>query len=133
MGQKIEGEHTSLLLPILAILIKARLNKSIAEDGLIKSKEDLYATLKFSPMKHKKKATRKKYMNKSNGIILTNGSFDFEEYATDKEIKKLISKLNREYMDSENKTYDDRGNLNNKTHQTKDHIMQYRSLVLKKL
>nr|TKR91018.1 putative histone-lysine N-methyltransferase ATXR3 isoform X1 [Populus alba] len=101
--------HIITLFFQLASRLEESSKFSYERDELTKSwKDDLSAALDSAPMKHKKKATGKKYMNRSNGTIPANGSFDYGEYASDQEIKKRISKLNRKSMDSGSETSDDR-------------------------
>ncbi|KAJ6289334.1 hypothetical protein OIU76_025196 [Salix suchowensis] len=99
--------HITTLFLQLASRLEESSKFSYERDELMKSwKDDLSAALDSAPMKHKKKATGKKYMNRSNGNIPANGSFDYGEYASDQEIKKRISKLNRKSMDSGSETDD---------------------------
>jgi len=101
--------HIITLFVQLASRLEESSKFSYERDELMKSwKDDVSTALDSAPIKHKKKAIDKKYMNRSNGTILANGSFDFGEYASDQEIKKRISKLNRKSMDSGSETSDDR-------------------------
>ncbi|KAI9379093.1 hypothetical protein POPTR_017G041100v4 [Populus trichocarpa] len=101
--------HIITLFLQLASRLEESSKFSYERDELMKSwKDDVSTALDSAPIKHKKKAIDKKYMNRSNGTILANGSFDFGEYASDQEIKKRISKLNRKSMDSGSETSDDR-------------------------
>ncbi|KAG5226557.1 SET domain-containing family protein [Salix suchowensis] len=100
--------HIITLFFQLATRLEESSKFSHERDELMKSwKDDSSTTLDSASTKHKKKAIEKKYMNKSNGTILTNGSFDVGEYASDREIKKRISKLNRKSMDTGSETSDD--------------------------
>ena len=100
--------HIITLFSQLASRLEESSKFSRERDELMKSwKDDSFTTLDSASTKHKKKAIEKKYMNTSNVTILTNGSFDVGEYASDREIKKRISKLNRKSMDTGSETSDD--------------------------
>ncbi|XP_065873688.1 histone-lysine N-methyltransferase ATXR3 isoform X2 [Euphorbia lathyris] len=81
---------------------------SYQRDKLMKSwKDDLFAGSGYAPMKYKKKlALEKKNTSRSNGITLANGSSDFGDCASDREIRRRLSKLNRKSMDSGSETSD---------------------------
>ncbi|KDP27299.1 hypothetical protein JCGZ_20287 [Jatropha curcas] len=76
---------------------------SYERDELMKSwKDDLSAGLGYTPMKYKKKLVlEKKNNNRSNG------GFDYGDYASDREIRRRLSKLNRKSMDSGSETSDE--------------------------
>ncbi|KAL5793974.1 hypothetical protein ACOSP7_002568 [Xanthoceras sorbifolium] len=61
--------------------------------------------------KYKKKLSKavseRKYMNRSNCASVANGDFYNGEYASDREIRKRLSKLNRKSLDSGTETSDD--------------------------
>ncbi|KAG7022888.1 Histone-lysine N-methyltransferase ATXR3, partial [Cucurbita argyrosperma subsp. argyrosperma] len=54
-----------------------------------------------------KMATERKYTNRSNGSIFGNGALDHGEYASDREIRRRLSKLNKKSIGSESETSDD--------------------------
>ncbi|KAF9663308.1 hypothetical protein SADUNF_Sadunf17G0026700 [Salix dunnii] len=108
--------HIITLFSQLASRLEESSKFSRERDELMKSwKDDSSTTLDSASTKHKKKALEKKYMNRSNGTILTNGSFDAGEYASDREIKKRISKLNRKSMDTGSETSDDHSSEDGKS------------------
>lgn len=82
---------------------------SYERDELMKLwKDDLSSAFGAAPMKYKKKlVNERKYMNRSNGTAFANCSLDYGEYASDREIRKRLSKLNRKSMDSGSETSDD--------------------------
>lgn len=54
-----------------------------------------------------KLATERKYTNRSNGSIFANGVSDHGEYASDREIRRRLSRLNKKSIGSESETSDD--------------------------
>ncbi|XP_038712807.1 histone-lysine N-methyltransferase ATXR3-like isoform X2 [Tripterygium wilfordii] len=83
---------------------------SYERDRMIKSwKDDLSAGSGSTSSKYKKRLDKlvadKKYL--SNGSNLSNGGFDCGKYASDREIKRRLSKLNRKSLDSGSETSDD--------------------------
>ncbi|XP_058006049.1 histone-lysine N-methyltransferase ATXR3 isoform X2 [Hevea brasiliensis] len=84
---------------------------SYERDELMKLwKDDLSAGLGYTPMKCKKKLfMEKKNTNRINGTAYANGSTDYGEYASDQEIRRCLSKLNRKSMDSGSETSDEFG------------------------
>ncbi|XVF01838.1 hypothetical protein REPUB_Repub04eG0123500 [Reevesia pubescens] len=86
----------------------AKITSSYERDELLKSWTD-DSPAGFSKYKKKlgKAITERKYMNKSNGTSFANGGFDYGEYASDREIRKRLSKLNRKSLDSESETSDE--------------------------
>lgn len=56
--------------------------------------------------KHGKAILDRKYMNR-NSCVSSNGVFDHGEYASDRELRKRLSKLNRRSLDSGTETSDD--------------------------
>eukprot|EP00257_Ricinus_communis_P014901 XP_015572695.1 LOW QUALITY PROTEIN: histone-lysine N-methyltransferase ATXR3 [Ricinus communis] len=81
---------------------------SYERDELMKSwKDDLSAGLGCASMKSKKKLLiDKKNANRNNGSTFSNGGFDYGEYASDREIRRRLSKLNRKSMESGSETSD---------------------------
>ncbi|KAE8730367.1 Histone-lysine N-methyltransferase ATXR3 [Hibiscus syriacus] len=86
----------------------AKMTSSYERDELLKSWTD-DSSIGFSKYKKKlgKAVTERKYMNKSNDPSFANGGFDYGEYASDREIRKRLSKLNRRSLDSESETSDE--------------------------
>ncbi|KAK8616127.1 hypothetical protein V6N13_017691 [Hibiscus sabdariffa] len=86
----------------------AKITSSYERDELLKSWKD-DSSVGFSKYKKKlgKTVTERKHLNKSNGTSLANGVFDYGEYASDREIRKRLSKLNRRSLDSESETSDE--------------------------
>ncbi|XP_031254562.1 histone-lysine N-methyltransferase ATXR3 isoform X2 [Pistacia vera] len=79
-------------------------------EEMMKSWKDAsHAGFSSASSKYKKKLSKseRKYMNRSNGSYLANGDFDYGEYASDREIRKRLSKLNRKSLDSGSETSDD--------------------------
>ncbi|EOX99202.1 hypothetical protein QUC31_014751 [Theobroma cacao] len=86
----------------------AKITSSYERDELLKSwKDDSPAGFSKYKKKLGKAVTERKYMNKSNGTSFANGGFDYGEYASDREIRKRLSKLNRKSLDSESETSDE--------------------------
>ncbi|XP_022952501.1 histone-lysine N-methyltransferase ATXR3-like isoform X1 [Cucurbita moschata] len=54
-----------------------------------------------------KMATERKYTNRSNGSIFGNGTLDHGEYASDREIRRRLSRLNKKAIGSESETSDE--------------------------
>ncbi|XP_022742735.1 histone-lysine N-methyltransferase ATXR3-like isoform X2 [Durio zibethinus] len=86
----------------------AKITSSYERDELLKSWKD-YSPTGFSKYKKKvgKAVNERKYMNKSNGTSFANGDVGYGEYASDREIRKRLSKLNRKSLDSESETSDE--------------------------
>ncbi|CAN1232252.1 Histone-lysine N-methyltransferase ATXR3 [Linum perenne] len=82
---------------------------SYEREELMKSwKHDLSAGLSSGYNKHKKQSFgERKYAGRSNGTALANGSLNYGEYVSDREIKRRLSKLNRKSMDSGSETSDE--------------------------
>ncbi|KAJ7981346.1 histone-lysine N-methyltransferase ATXR3 [Quillaja saponaria] len=87
-------------------------SKSVhGRDVLLKSWEDDFPSgFCSSSSKYKKKlnklVTERKY-SRINGTSFANGFSDSGEYASDREIRRRLSKLNKKSMDSESETSDD--------------------------
>ncbi|CAN0914646.1 Histone-lysine N-methyltransferase ATXR3 [Linum grandiflorum] len=82
---------------------------SYEREELMKSwKHDLSAGLSSGYNKNKKQLlTERKYAGRSNGTPSANGSLNYGEYVSDREIKRRLSKLNRKSMDSGSETSDE--------------------------
>lgn len=86
----------------------AKITSSYERDELLKSwKDDSPAGFSKYKKKPGKAVTERKYMNKSNGTSFANGSIDSGEYASDREIRKRLLKLNRKSLDSESEASDE--------------------------
>ncbi|XVF44484.1 hypothetical protein PTKIN_Ptkin02bG0126700 [Pterospermum kingtungense] len=86
----------------------SKITSSYERDELLKSwKDDSHAGFSKYKKKLGKAVTERKYMNKSNGTSFANAGFDYGEYASDREIRKRLSKLNRKSLDSESETSDE--------------------------
>ncbi|XP_044501413.1 histone-lysine N-methyltransferase ATXR3-like isoform X2 [Mangifera indica] len=72
-------------------------------------KDESHAGFSSASSEYKKKLSKseRKYVNKSNGSYFANRYFDYGEYASDREIRKRLSKLNRKSLDSGSETSDD--------------------------
>ncbi|XVE92871.1 hypothetical protein REPUB_Repub01dG0140900 [Reevesia pubescens] len=86
----------------------AKITSSYERDELLKSwKDDSPAGFSKYKKKLGKAVTERKYTNKSNGTSFANGGFDYGEYASDREIRKRLSKLSRNSHDSESEASDE--------------------------
>ncbi|XVE49782.1 hypothetical protein DITRI_Ditri01bG0109500 [Diplodiscus trichospermus] len=86
----------------------SKITSSYERDELLKSwKDDSPAGFSKYKKKHGKAVTERKYMSKGNGTSFANGGSDYGEYASDREIRKRLSKLNRKSLDSESETSDE--------------------------
>ncbi|XP_027061687.2 histone-lysine N-methyltransferase ATXR3-like [Coffea arabica] len=90
-------------------------SKSCTERDVKIWKEDSPPGFSSSSSKHKKKVTEKKHANRSNGSSSINGSSDYGDYASDREIRRRLSKLNKKSMDSESETSDDMDRSSNES------------------
>ncbi|KAF5746032.1 SET domain protein 2 isoform 1 [Tripterygium wilfordii] len=100
---------TTLFLK-LATRLEQSSRFSYERDQMIKSwKDDLSAGSGSTSSKYKKRLDKlvadRKY--RTNGSNLSNGGFDVGEYASDREIRRRLSKLNRKSLDSGSETSDD--------------------------
>ncbi|GMN58057.1 hypothetical protein TIFTF001_027145 [Ficus carica] len=81
------------------------------KDEMLKLGEDDSSSGFSSTSKYKKKfnkvVSERKYMNRSNGTSSLNGGLDYGEDASDREIRRKLSKLNKKTFDSESETSDD--------------------------
>ncbi|CAL9013842.1 unnamed protein product [Prunus brigantina] len=110
-GDAGDMNHVITLFIQLATRLEGASKSSHERDELIKSWEDDRFSGFSSASKYKKKlnkvATEKKYSNRSNGTSFLNGGLDYGEYASDREIRRRLSRLNKKSMDSESETSDD--------------------------
>ncbi|KAM1239978.1 hypothetical protein FF1_045502 [Malus domestica] len=108
-GDAGDMNHIITLFIQLATRLEAASKSSHERDELIKSwEDDTFAGFSSSSKCRKKLnkvATERKYSNRSNGAV--NGSMDYGEYASDREIRRRLSRLNKKSMDSESETSDD--------------------------
>lgn len=91
----------------LATRLEEGSKSSYVKDEMIKSWEDDSSTTKYK--KKLIKVTERKYLNRSNGVSFMNGGIDFGEDASDREIRRRLSRLNKKSLDSESETSDDLG------------------------
>ncbi|XP_050381962.1 histone-lysine N-methyltransferase ATXR3 [Argentina anserina] len=100
--------HIINLFIQLATRLEGASKSSDARDELIKSWEDDTFAGVSSASKIKKKLIKTSERKlRSNGGSFLNGSLDDGEYASDREIRRRLSKLNKKPMDSESETSDD--------------------------
>lgn len=95
----------------LALRLDGGSKPSHEKDEMLKLGEDDSSSGFSSTYKNKKKlnkgVTERKYMNRSNGTSSLNGGLDYGEDASDREIRRRLSKLNKKPSDSESETSDD--------------------------
>ncbi|CAI9090330.1 OLC1v1025081C1 [Oldenlandia corymbosa var. corymbosa] len=82
-------------------------SESSLERDVKSRKDDSPPGFASTSAKHRRKVTEKKYSNRSNGSALVNGISEYVDYASDREIKRRLSRLNKKSMDSESETSDD--------------------------
>ncbi|XVF66941.1 hypothetical protein PTKIN_Ptkin10aG0080500 [Pterospermum kingtungense] len=86
----------------------AKIASSYKRDELLKTwKDDSPAGFSKYKKKPGKAVIERKYMNKSNDTSFANGVIAYVEYASDREIRKRLSKLDRKSLDSESETSDE--------------------------
>lgn len=106
-GEAGDMNHIINLFIQLASRLEGASKSSDARDELIKSWEDDTLAGVSSASKSKKKLNKTSERKlRSNGSFV-NGSMDNGEYASDREIRRRLSKLNKKSMDSESETSDD--------------------------
>uniref|UniRef100_A0A5B6ZPZ1 Putative histone-lysine N-methyltransferase ATXR3 n=1 Tax=Davidia involucrata TaxID=16924 RepID=A0A5B6ZPZ1_DAVIN len=94
----------------LATRLEESSKLSHERDEMMKSwKDDSPAGFCSATSKYKKlnKVTERKYVNRSNGTSFVNGGSDYGEYASDREIIRRFSRLNKKSIDSGSETSDD--------------------------
>lgn len=101
--------HIIMLFIRLAKSLEENLKSSNNRDDALKMlKDSSVAALSSPASKYKKKNSN--IMNERKAVIRSNGSFggmDFGDYASDREIRRRLSKLNKRSLDSESDTSDD--------------------------
>ncbi|KAA8524558.1 hypothetical protein F0562_010981 [Nyssa sinensis] len=94
----------------LATRLEESSKPSHERDRMMKSwKDDSPAGFCSATSKYKKKlnkVTERKYVNRSNGTSNVHGGSDYGEFASDREIRRRLSRLNKK-MDSGSETSDD--------------------------
>ncbi|KAL3509629.1 hypothetical protein ACH5RR_029030 [Cinchona calisaya] len=80
-------------------------SKSTFERDTKTWKEDSPPGFSSTSSKHKKKVIEKKHTSRSNGFSF--GVSDYGDYASDREIRRRLSKLNKKSLDSGSETSDD--------------------------
>ncbi|KAA8526466.1 hypothetical protein F0562_008331 [Nyssa sinensis] len=109
-GEAKDMNHIITLFIKLAMRLEERSRPSHERDEMMKSwKDDSLAGFCSTTSKYKKlnKVTERKYVNRSNGNSFVSGSSDHGEYASDREIIRRLSRLNKKSMDSGSETSDD--------------------------
>ncbi|PON51932.1 F-box domain containing protein [Trema orientale] len=103
--------HIITLFIQLATSLEGGSKSSHERDEMFKLYEDDTFSGLSSSSKYKKKLNKvvseRKYVSRSNGTSLLNGGLDYGEAASDREIRRRLSKLNKKSMDSESETSDD--------------------------
>lgn len=90
------------------ITLFIRLATSLEGGSKLKNwKEDSPPGFSSISSKHKKKVIEKKQTNRSNGSSFISGVSDYGDDASDREIRRRLSKLNKKSMDSGSETSDD--------------------------
>lgn len=107
--------HIITLFIRLATSLEDRSKFSIEKDAMMKNwKDDSPPGFCSASSKPKKVIREKKYTSRTSGAF-TNGSTEHGYYASDREIKRRLSKLNRKAMDSGSDTSDDRSRSSEET------------------
>ncbi|KAL8228458.1 hypothetical protein R6Q57_016042 [Mikania cordata] len=107
--------HIINLFIRLATSLDDRSKFSIEKDAMMKNwKDDPPPGFSSAPSKSKKVNRERKYAGRSSGSFI-NGGTEHGHYASDREIKKRLSRLNRKSMDFESDTSDDRSRSSEET------------------
>lgn len=99
--------HIIPLFIQLATRLEESSKSSYVRDEMMKPWEDDSPSASKYKKKPNKSLTERKYMNRTNGSNFANGGLDYVEYASDQEIRRRLSKLNKKSMDSESETSDE--------------------------
>lgn len=99
--------HIIPLFIQLATRLEESSKSSYLRDEMMKPWEDDSPSASKYKKKPNKSLTERKYMNRTNGSNFANGGLDYVEYASDQEIRRRLSKLNKKSMDSESETSDE--------------------------
>lgn len=106
----------------LATSLEASAKSSYERDKIMRTwKDDSPPGFCSASSKYKKltKVAERKYMNRSNGSFV-NGGTDYGEYASDREIRRRLSKLNKKSMGSGSETSDDNDRSSEETETDSD-------------
>ncbi|KAK9155920.1 hypothetical protein Sjap_003400 [Stephania japonica] len=98
--------HIIMLFIKLATSLEENSKSSHQRDEMLKMLKDESATSEYKK-KNNKSTSERKHLIRNNGIGYANGNADYGDYASDREIKRRLSKLNRRTLDSESETSDD--------------------------
>nr|GEW93959.1 histone-lysine N-methyltransferase ATXR3 [Tanacetum cinerariifolium] len=110
-GDAKEMNHIINLFIRLATSLEDRSKFSIEKDAIMKNwKDDSPPGFNSSSLKSKKVNRERKYTSRNSGPFF-NGNNEHGYYASDREIRKRLSKLNRKALDSGSDTSDDRKRL----------------------
>lgn len=114
-GEARDMNHVITLFIRLATSLEDRSKFSIEKDAMMKNwKDDSPPGFSSASAKSKKVNRERKYTGRSSGSV-TNGGTDHGYYASDREIKRRLSKLNRKALDSGSDTSDDRSRSSEET------------------
>ncbi|KAM4103737.1 hypothetical protein ACJW30_06G100700 [Castanea mollissima] len=114
-GDAGDMNHIITLFIQLATRLEESSKSSYERDEMMKTWEDDSTGVSKYKKKVTKSLTERKYTNRSNGTSFANGGLDYGEYASDREIRRRLSKLNKKSMDSETETSDDRSSEDGKS------------------
>ncbi|PWA74297.1 F-box domain, cyclin-like protein [Artemisia annua] len=119
-GDAKEMNHIINLFIRLATSLEDRSKFSIEKDAMMKSwKDDSPPGFNSFSSKSKKVNRERKYTSRNSGSFV-NGNNEHGYYASDREIKKRLSKLNRKALDSGSDTSDDRSRSSEETETDSD-------------
>ncbi|XP_073279990.1 histone-lysine N-methyltransferase ATXR3-like [Primulina huaijiensis] len=100
----------TLFIQLVTTLEKGSKSAYDREQIMKSWKYDSHTGLSSASLKYKKnlnKLSERKYLNKINGNAFVNGISDSGDYASDRELRKRLSKLNKKSLDSGSETSDD--------------------------
>ncbi|XP_010267835.1 PREDICTED: histone-lysine N-methyltransferase ATXR3-like isoform X2 [Nelumbo nucifera] len=114
-GDAGDMNHIIMLFIQLVTSLENNSKSSHERDEIMRTLKDGSSSGFFSSAsKYKKKQSKmvseRKHMNRSNGSSYVNGGTDNGDFATDHEIRRRLSKLNRRALDSESDTSDEPDN-----------------------
>ncbi|XP_071698145.1 histone-lysine N-methyltransferase ATXR3-like [Rutidosis leptorrhynchoides] len=114
-GEARDLNHIISLFIQLAKSLEDRSKFSIEKDAMMKNrKDDSPPGFGSAPLKSKKVNRERKYKGRSSGPS-PNGGTEHGAFASDREIKRRLSKLNKKSMDSGSDTSDDRSRSSEET------------------
>ncbi|KAK9285863.1 hypothetical protein L1049_025064 [Liquidambar formosana] len=106
-GDAGDMNHIITLFIQLATRLEESSKPTNERDEMVNSPAGFFSAASKYKKKLNKGATERKYMNRSNGTSFVNGASDYGDYASDREIRRRLSKLNKKSMDSGSETSDD--------------------------